>query len=129
MESERQVTLPRATIVIVDDDEAVCKSLKFSLEVEGYTVRTYATGAELLNEAQLPEHGCLILDYGLSGMNGLELLGHLRRDRHCNLPAIIVTTHADTNLRKRMAAAGTRLVEKPLIGNALPDAIDAALTQ
>ena len=38
-------------------DPAVRNSLKFALEVEGFSVRTYPTGAELLKEKDLPEIG------------------------------------------------------------------------
>ena len=36
-------------MVIVDDDPAVCSSLKFSLELEGFVVRAYGNAAEFLN--------------------------------------------------------------------------------
>jgi FixJ family two-component response regulator len=34
---------PRTMIAVVDDDKAVCSSLKFMLEIEGYVARTYDT--------------------------------------------------------------------------------------
>jgi len=116
----------RPTVLVVDDDQAIRNSLKFSLEIEGFAVRVYASGDELLKERELPDRGCLVIDYLLPGINGLELLGKLRA-RHCLLPAILATTHVDATLRQRIAAAGMVLVEKPFIGNALADAISAAV--
>ncbi len=47
---------PRAaSVVIVDDDPAVCNALKFSLEIEGFTVRLYESGLELLNDHALSD--------------------------------------------------------------------------
>jgi two-component system response regulator FixJ len=120
------MVLPRATIIVVDDDRAVRNSLKFALEIEGFSVRVYQSGRELLNESDMPDRGCLIIDYNMPGSNGLELLSSLRV-RNCTLPAILATTHANADLRRRIEAAGMVLVEKPFIGNALPDAINEAL--
>jgi|SRR5260370_26899205 FixJ family two-component response regulator len=70
---------PAAPVVIViDDDPAVRNSLKFSLEIEGYTVRAYPDAYELLNETDLPANSCLLIDYYMPAMNGLELLARLR---------------------------------------------------
>jgi hypothetical protein len=41
-------------VVIVDDDAAVCGSLKFLLELEGFGVRAYVSAAELLDAGDLP---------------------------------------------------------------------------
>jgi FixJ family two-component response regulator len=116
----------RPTIMVVDDDQAVRNSLKFSLEIDGFSVRAYPSGQELLNETDMPDYGCLVIDYNLPGLNGLDLLSKLRA-RHSNLPAILATTHVDANLRRRIAASGMVLVEKPFIGSALSDAINEAL--
>jgi two-component system, LuxR family, response regulator FixJ len=126
MEQYGKMAHSRPTVLVVDDDGAVRNSLKFSLEIEGFSVRIYPGGGELLSETDLPDLGCLIIDYSLPGMNGLDLLANLR-GRNCMLPAILVTTIADANLRRRVAAAGMVLVEKPFIGSALQDAINDAL--
>jgi CheY-like chemotaxis protein len=61
-------------IVIIDDDVAVRNSLQFSLEVEGYAVRAYEGAGKLLDEADLPRCGCLIIDYSLPDIDGLTAL-------------------------------------------------------
>ena len=113
-------------MVVIDDDPAVRSSLKFALEVEGFAVRIYPTGSDLLNEEEMPESGCLVADYNLPGMNGLDLLARLR-ERKVRLPAILITTHPSAAVRRRAASAGVRLVEKPLLGDALFQGIRAAL--
>ena len=112
--------------VIIDDDPAVRNSLRFLLEVEGLTVRSYSNAAEALQETNFPARGCLIIDYKLPGMTGLELLTSLRR-RHIDLPAILITTNPSAYVLSRAKAAGVTLVEKPLLNEALHEAVLLAL--
>ena len=116
----------KPTIVIVDNDAAVLGALKFSLEIEGYSVAPFRSAAEVLAERNLPESGCLIIDLDLSGMSGLDLVTALR-DRAVRLPAILLAGSAPPDVRRRAAAAAMPIVEKPLFGNALLNAIRAKL--
>ena len=68
-------------LLILDDDSAVRASLKFYLEIEGFEVHAYSSADELLNEDSLPASSCLVVDYHLPTMNGLEVVAKLR-DRH-----------------------------------------------
>jgi FixJ family two-component response regulator len=113
-------------VVIVDDDPAIRNSLVFSLQLEGIAVLAYASGADLLQDAALANAGCLVLDYKLPGLNGLDLLAELRR-RDVAAPAILITTQPSAAVRARAAATGTALIEKPLLGDALFLQIRAAL--
>jgi FixJ family two-component response regulator len=119
--------LAQTTVLIIDDDPAVRNSLKFALEVEGFAVQTYHAGADVLRETDLPADGCLVVDYKLPEMNGLDLLVELRK-RKVNLPAILITTHPSTEVRRRAAVAGATLIEKPLLNDTLFQSIRAALT-
>ncbi len=65
-------------VLVVDDVPAVCSALKFSLELDGFAVRTFRGGAELLSATDLPRCGCLVVDYHLPALNGLDLLLALR---------------------------------------------------
>ena len=118
----------KPTILVIDDDAAVRQSIKFSLELEGFSVRTYADAGELLNEATLPPFGCLVIDYNLPALNGLEVLRQLR-NRQVRLPAIVITSYPSRTVREDAAAAGASIVEKPLFNHALSDNIRAALGQ
>jgi len=113
-------------VLVIDDDPAVRNSLKFALEIEGFSVRVYPTGAELLDEKDIPENGCLVTDYYLPGMNGLDLLARLR-ERNIRLPAILIMTHPTATIRNQAALAGARLIEKPLLSDTLFQGIRAAL--
>lgn len=121
--------MPKRTgpVLVVDDDEAVRRSLKFALELEGLDVRIYEDGAELLRDEALPRTGCLVVDHWMPGMDGLELVGRLR-DRDVALPAILITARPTGDLRRRASHAGFRgVVEKPPEDGALLDGIRDAL--
>jgi two-component system response regulator FixJ len=126
MTGHSNIVPARKTVLIVDDDPAVRSSLQFYLEIEGFLVRTYACGSDLLNDEAVPDAGCLVIDYRLPSMNGLDLLSELRR-RKIMLPAIVVTTGPSMSVRAQTAAAGAVLIEKPLLNESLFDGIRAAM--
>lgn len=112
-------------VLVVDDDAGVRDSLKFTLEVEGFEVRTYSSAQELLNEKDLPAYSCLVTDYHMPAMTGLELVDQLR-DRRMSIPTILITSLPNENLRNRAAAGGVSLIEKPVFGGRLLDALREA---
>jgi len=113
---------PQPTVVIVDDDPAVRNSLKFSLELEGFAVRLYADGGELLADLDLPANGCLVIDQVMPGTSGLDLVDVLRK-RGISNPAVLVVSDSNPRVRRRAAVAGIAVIEKPFFGNTLVDAI------
>jgi FixJ family two-component response regulator len=115
-------------IAVVDDDEAVSRSLKFSLELDGFDVRTFSGGAELLGARDIAACRCFVVDQKMPGMTGLELIGRLR-DRNIAAPAILIISHPSMALSTRAANAGVPLVEKPLLGDTLLESIRAALAR
>lgn len=116
-----------ATAIVVDDDEDLLAALRFSLELDGLRVETHRS-SETVDLAALPTaHACLVLDYRLPTANGLDLLARLRAGGVA-LPAILITSHASLPVRESARAAGALLVEKPLLGDTLVEAIRATLT-
>ena len=122
MKEQGGLTARRYVVIIIDDDLAVRNSLKFSLEIEGLTVRSYATGAELLSADDLALCSCLVVDQNMPEINGLDLIALLRA-RHFAAPSILITSHPSPSLRERARTAGVPIVEKPLLGSALLDTI------
>ena len=71
------VTNPDSRVVaVVDDDDAVCESTRFLLESFGFEVSTYSSGADFTRED--PDVACLIVDYWMPGLNGLEFVSELK---------------------------------------------------
>ncbi|MBI4275328.1 MAG: response regulator [Rhizobiales bacterium] len=122
------LTAPKPMVAVVDDDPAVCNSLKFSLEIEGFSVRLFFDAEEILREPNLLEYSCFIIDYNMPTMNGLELLRKLREQR-VQTPAVFITGKADATIRERAAAIDIPLIEKPFIGNILLDTIQSAMAK
>ena len=110
------------TVVIVDDDPAVCGSLKFSLELEGFGVRAYGSAAELFDAGDLAVCDCFVIDQRMPETTGIELIAKLR-DLKVHTPAILLISQPNPALSTRAAIAGVPVVEKPLLSNTLVDKI------
>jgi FixJ family two-component response regulator len=116
---------PKPTVLVVDDDRAVRNSLKFLLELEGFPVRLYAGGEELLKEENLPKDGCLVIDQVMPGMSGLEIVDEIRQRGGRN-PAVLIVSSPNVKVRKGAETRGIAVVEKPFLEHALVDAIHHA---
>jgi FixJ family two-component response regulator len=112
-------------IFIVDDHSAALNSLRFLLESEGYKVVSFCEGAELLSSLPRPDPACVIIDYKMPAMDGMDLFQHLR-DAGVKAPVILVTGHFDPAIRTRVEEAGLDLIEKPLSQDMLLRAVEAA---
>jgi FixJ family two-component response regulator len=128
MNPQRNLAVSRPVIIVVDDDPAVCNSLKFSLEIEGFLVHLYASGSDLLGERDIPGCSCLVVDQRMPGIAGLDLICKLR-EQSVLAPAILITSHPTAELARRAAGANVPIVEKPLLGNALMERIRDACAQ
>ena len=116
-------------VLVVDDDAAVRAALKFALEVEGFCVRLYDGPRALLADHNLPERACLVIDYRMPEIDGIELVDRLR-SRNVMLPAILISGRVSKHLRILAQRSGlTRILEKPLSDAALVDSIRGALAQ
>ena len=60
-------------IYVVDDDYDVRTSLRFLLETEGFDVRTFRSGVALLGSSTRNRADCLVVDYKMAELDGLEL--------------------------------------------------------
>jgi two-component system, LuxR family, response regulator FixJ len=116
----------KTTVLVVDDDRAVRESLKLSLELEGFRVRVYEGGQDLLSDSDMPKDGCLVIDQVMPGMSGLEIVDALRRRGDVN-PAIPIVSDRNQMVRDGATTRGTAVVEKPFFGHALLDAIHHAI--
>jgi len=114
---------------IVDDDEAVRRSLAFMLSSAGLAVRLYESAGAFLDGLDQVQCGCLITDVRMPDMTGIELLGCIKERAPC-LPAIIITGHGDVPLAvEAMKAGAIDFIEKPFEEQAILDAVQAALAQ
>ena len=80
-------------IALVDDDRNILASVSMALEAEGYAVRCYTDGAEALRGIEAQPVDLAVLDIKMPRMDGIELLGHLRKQS--GLPIIFLTSKDD----------------------------------
>ena len=81
------------TVALVDDDRNILTSVSIALEAEGFRVRTYNDGSEALRGLSASPVDLAVLDIKMPRMDGMELLGQLRKSS--NLPVIFLTSKDD----------------------------------
>jgi DNA-binding response OmpR family regulator len=67
-----------ASVLVVDDEPAICKAIRLILELEGYAVTTAASGAEALDRAATELPAVVLLDLGLPDGDGVRVQARLR---------------------------------------------------
>ncbi|TCF96403.1 response regulator [Paraburkholderia strydomiana] len=106
---------PPQIVAVVDDDDAVCRAIKrllHSVEIEAETFNSGEAFLDMLSSATSPLPGCLILDFQLPGIDGLELQRQLALT---GVPVIFITATLDDAVRvKALAQGAAGYLEKPL---------------
>ena len=116
-------------VYVVDDDEAIRRSLSFLLKTSGFAVQLFEGGLPFLKEAGHLAPGCVLLDVRMPDMDGLEVQRALR-GRGVMLPVIIMTGHGDVDMAvQAMKAGASDFIEKPFEKAALLACIAAAQRQ
>jgi RNA polymerase sigma factor (sigma-70 family) len=122
-----EATISKATVFVVDDDQAMRNSLKWLIESVGVPVESFASADDFLAHFQAGRPGCLVLDVRMPGMSGLELLEHLAQ-KGLRIPAVIITGHGDVPMAVRaMKSGAVDFIEKPFNDEVLLDAIRRAM--
>lgn len=117
----------KPTVYVVDDDEAICRSLTLLIQGIGLNVQTFTNAQDFLTTYDPDTPGCLVTDVRMPGMSGLELQAKLA-ERGTVLPAIVITGHGDIPMAVDAMKAGiVDFVEKPFRDQVLLDDIQKAL--
>jgi two-component system response regulator FixJ len=115
------------TVFVVDDDEAIRTSLSRALGKRGFRVETHASANSFLEAYIVGRPGCLVLDYGMPGMNGLELQRALNA-MGSDLPIVFVTGHGGVPESVQAIKGGAiDFLEKPFRQTALIERINLAM--
>ena len=83
-------------ILIAEDEPRIVRFLAKGLQAEGHTTASAADGNEALHLALTGEFDLMLLDLGLPGRDGLEVLAEVRR-RSLRLPVIVLTARSSTD--------------------------------
>ena len=118
----------RESIVhIVDDDEAICSSLRLLLKSRGIPAAAHGSAEEFLAKYDPEQPGCLVLDVRMPGMSGLELQDELNR-RGAIIPVIFITGHGDVPMAvEAMQHGATDFLQKPFSDQDFTDRIQRAI--
>lgn len=118
-----------ARILAVEDDPDILMLVRARLRGAGHQVVTATSGAETL--ALVAERGApdvVVLDVGLPGMDGLELLTRLRELPDCStLPAVFLSARVQESDVAAGIELGATYLTKPFVASALIKAVERAL--
>ena len=117
-------------VAVVEDEEALNRTMTALLEHTGHRVRSFASGEAMLDDSDfLSQCDCVLLDINLPGMSGLDVLTLLQD--HDDAPAVVVLTGAGDvpTAVEAMRLGALDFIEKPYRPTALLEAVEKAVGQ
>jgi FixJ family two-component response regulator len=122
-----QVPNTRPIVAIVDDDEAVGNAIEVLMRSVGLIAKAFSSGEEFLRSPELSHTGCLVVDFDMPKMSGLDLhynLSQLGKE----IPTVMITAYPSDDIRARALHAGfICYLPKPFDESDLLNCIQAAL--
>ena len=104
----------RPQICVLEDDAAVRDSLRWMLERNGFSPRIFSSPNEFLLSPGFDRYDCLVIDLGLPGMSGLELLPKAKAARP-DVPIIMITAYGDAETKRTALKNGAEaILTKPI---------------
>ena len=104
---------PLARILLVEDEIEVLDAITELLEREGYAVTRAVDGEEALRRVETERPDLVLLDVGLPGLSGLDVLQRLRRD-HPRVPVVMLTALNDeAQARRTLQMGAIDYIRKP----------------
>jgi DNA-binding response OmpR family regulator len=94
-----------AKILSVEDEELVGAMVRLNLEAEGYKVVWSRRGSEALEITQHERFDLILLDIGLPGVDGVQVLREIRR-RGIGTPILMLTARSDVPTKVRTLGSG-----------------------
>jgi FixJ family two-component response regulator len=114
-------------VYIVDDDNAVRNALKLLFRTAELDVEAFSSADAFLEDADLTQRCCLLLDIRMPGMTGTALHEELLR-RNLRVPVIFITGHGDIPMAvDAMRKGAFDFIEKPFDDEQLLSQVRAAL--
>ena len=114
---------------VVDDEDAIRRSLDFALQTAGFVVEKWPDGDSFLKGADRSGTACVLLDVRMPGMDGLQVQAEMAA-RGFNLPVIVLTGHGDIATAVRAMQAGAiDFLEKPFERERLLQALERGFAQ
>jgi FixJ family two-component response regulator len=116
-------------VLVVDDDDSVRQSLRWLLISAGYTVATFASGADLLQNRPAVPPACVLLDVNMPDMTGLEVNAQLAQAGR-EVVTIFITGHDDVSIGVQAMKTGAEdFLLKPFEECTVLEAVDRAIAR
>jgi FixJ family two-component response regulator len=114
-------------VAIVDDDEAVGNAIEVLLRSIGLVAQAFSSGEEFLRSPELRRTECLVVDFDMPKMSGLDLHNNLSRLGK-EIPTVMITAYPSDDIRARALQAGVICyLPKPFDESDLLNCIQTAL--
>jgi FixJ family two-component response regulator len=121
------VTEEPATVLVIDDDPSIRRSLTDLFQSIGLRVEVFESARACLSHSRPIGPCCLVLDVRMPGKSGLDFQRELN-EASISLPIIFLTGHGDIPMSVRaMKAGAVEFLTKPVREQELLDAVQAAL--
>ena len=122
------MSTPRLLIAVVDDEEAVRTALRRLLRSASLDVETFSSGAEFLESVKEHQPDCVVLDLHMPQVSGFAVQTRLA-ESGIRLPTVVITGYdAEVTRERALAGGAAAYLRKPVDGQALLDAIAAAVS-
>ena len=120
-----------ANVLVVDDEPNIVLSLEFLMEQAGFTVTTAEDGEQALACVERATPDLILLDIGLPGISGFDVLEQLRAQPITErLPIIILTAHGrEVEREKGMALGADDYITKPFSTQGLVEKVRQLLSE
>jgi two-component system response regulator FixJ len=113
-------------VYIVEDDQEFLRTVSTFVRAAGYPVESFSSGEEFLNEVSPDRPACLVSDYRMEGLSGLQIQRRLR-ERGIDIPIVFVSGAADVGVAvQAMRQGAITLLEKPFSPGDLLKSIEEA---
>jgi CheY-like chemotaxis protein len=115
-------------VLVVDDEDIVCRSYERVLGNAGFEVEKAHNGSEALATLDKRDYDVMLADLRMPGMDGLQIVRKLRQT-HPKMPVIVITGYPSQDTLQEAASLGvTEYLTKPVAPEVLTQATTQALT-
>jgi CheY-like chemotaxis protein len=120
-----------STVLVVEDEADIMLTIRLTLQAEGYRVVAAASGEEALAIFQTNPPDVTVLDIGLPGIDGLEVVRRLRADPNLSAARVVVSSaHASGDVRRLTEALScSAYLTKPFSTQELVTTVGEALAK
>ena len=116
-------------VLVIDDDQKVCRAIRKTLEQEGRKVTSLTIAADYLERPHFADCDLVIADVEMPGASGMDVLAEVRRCAPW-LPVVLMTDFGDVRTAARAFKMGADdFIEKPIGRETLLLAVEAALAR